>query len=1018
MADTTRLITVRFLGEDTSLGRTAADVSTKVAGSAKGIEDSQKHMSGVSTAALLGVGAGLIDIGKKSIDASLEGEHSAAVLDTAVKNSGASLKSVGPALDELEAKGAKYGLTNDQVRQGLAPLITATGSVTQAEKDLGLTEDLAAAKKISLAAAAKVVGKVEDGNVGSLGRLGLATKDSTGKTLTQAAAMDELRTKFHGAADEIAKTPAGKLAGFHAQIDDLEEDAGDKLLPLLVRIGSDGAKGIDLLGHAWGAIPGPMRDVLGVGAALAVSAVAVSKGWGLAKNAIGDVRSVIGDVQTMWGRLSGSAAQTATDSEAASAESGAALEETATEGETAATQITAAFQTAADEIVASVGEMTAAITSLVPTSAEAAAGVDESLGTVDAALAETGVSAEEASAVSQAAFAETAAASDALAAQILADKEASSAGMYGGGGGVAPVEGAGGSGIGAGALGGLALGAGVLYGGSQAANYLSGKILNPQGAQTSANSDLSSARNNAALIKAFNEKQTANAKTQGSGFGILDGLKSVVGIQKPLAAGTNANQTFSGILDADPKKAQAIVDAISQEDASLSHHSATYKDDEAEVARWQGQIDKATGSTHQSSSALDANTTSLGKNSDAAKTYTDSLHAAQDPVLGAISATGAYTKSQQGVYYAQIALNQAIKQYGPNSAQAKQATSDLADANLGAVKSTVDLKSSQADLIGQFGAGADGLAAYRSSVEQMVGPMGITQGQADLMTLAFKNAQQQASEGVDLQAGVTDKASGPIATIAGLVDALNGKHASVTVGLDDATALANLHFLQQSIQATAQSNPVLNVTLRGGQTQAKGGVHQRAAGGPVARSQLYRVNELGHEMFEDRAGVQYFLPASDGKIIPNHALEEGSAMSGVPSQAATPIGRSGPVRTERELASAASMVAPASSAPPVQVTAPQPAVVAAGGSPSALTVGEPVPAGDLVPAAAAGVGGHGSLTINAPVTLQLDVHANSAAELVEQMRAAGPAIERELGELVKRSLISLGSKTWLNRVPG
>lgn len=189
----------------------------------------------IGGAALAGLAGGAVAFGGIAVKAALDGEKAHAQLVNAVKNSGASFKSVEPQIEALSRKFAGFGYENDEVEASLTRLTSATKNPKAAMIDLGVAADLAKARHISLEQAATLVSKVSNGNVGALGRMGIATKDAAGHTLSAAAAMKMLAEKFGGSAQAEAGTYAGKIKSFEANIKNLVERLGNELIPVLTK---------------------------------------------------------------------------------------------------------------------------------------------------------------------------------------------------------------------------------------------------------------------------------------------------------------------------------------------------------------------------------------------------------------------------------------------------------------------------------------------------------------------------------------------------------------------------------------------------------------------------------------------------------------------------------------------------------------------------------------------------------------------------------------------------------------
>lgn len=125
--------------------------------------------------------AGVIGFGAESIHLSDQLETAQNQLATAVKNAGTAWKAYEPELQKAIASTQKLGFTNTETEQALQILTTATNKPSVAIKDLGLVEDIARMKGISLGEAAQGLAKVYSGNTRLLAQWGLNLDIGSGK---------------------------------------------------------------------------------------------------------------------------------------------------------------------------------------------------------------------------------------------------------------------------------------------------------------------------------------------------------------------------------------------------------------------------------------------------------------------------------------------------------------------------------------------------------------------------------------------------------------------------------------------------------------------------------------------------------------------------------------------------------------------------------------------------------------------------------------------------------------------
>lgn len=262
-------------------------VETEIKG--KGLSSS---LAGIGKAALLGVGAGALILGKLGVSAEMAAEKVDAQLRVAVENTGKSFEELEPQIKATDARMRGFGFTNEQTNSALTTLTRGLGSVSKAQALMGVAADLARSKNIDLGTAATLVMKASEGQTRALKQLGIdlpvyaggaqatyvanlalskaqqnlnfllqktpdainpaskahqsyekavlavhdaqvklqRTQDS-GKTI-----IDALTKKVHGSADAYGHTLAGQIQVAKAKFDNLAEQIGKVLVPILTKL--------------------------------------------------------------------------------------------------------------------------------------------------------------------------------------------------------------------------------------------------------------------------------------------------------------------------------------------------------------------------------------------------------------------------------------------------------------------------------------------------------------------------------------------------------------------------------------------------------------------------------------------------------------------------------------------------------------------------------------------------------------------------------------------------------------
>jgi hypothetical protein len=188
-------------------------------------------------AAITGVTFGLVglkDFFSGAIDEFNQAEQAASRLHNVLSNMGKD-DVFGRLDNEAKRLASTFkNLDNDDILGVFQQLVTY-GKLTEDQiKELTpVIIDFAAKQKISLADSASVIIKALEGNGKALKEYGIDMKDAKSTTEAFGLIMTELKPKVEGAAKAFGKTTAGQLAITSQQINDLKEDIGSNLQPVL-----------------------------------------------------------------------------------------------------------------------------------------------------------------------------------------------------------------------------------------------------------------------------------------------------------------------------------------------------------------------------------------------------------------------------------------------------------------------------------------------------------------------------------------------------------------------------------------------------------------------------------------------------------------------------------------------------------------------------------------------------------------------------------------------------------------
>ena len=202
------------------LDKTAGMLNAPFAAAAKGFA--------VAAGAAVLVGGAMFAAAKAAADE----EASIARLDAALAANTKITEDQRKQMDAAIETRKNLAFSDDDLRDSLARLVPRTGDVTKAIELQGLATDFARLRNIDLKTATEVVGKVFSGNTGILSRYGITVDKGT--TATEALAL--MQEQAAGSADAYANTTAGMMETIQNTLDDVVEDIGGVVLPILSEV--------------------------------------------------------------------------------------------------------------------------------------------------------------------------------------------------------------------------------------------------------------------------------------------------------------------------------------------------------------------------------------------------------------------------------------------------------------------------------------------------------------------------------------------------------------------------------------------------------------------------------------------------------------------------------------------------------------------------------------------------------------------------------------------------------------
>lgn len=163
-----------------------------------------------------------------SVKQAMEAESVDARLAQTLKNLGFESKKLSKEMADMASsiqRASRYG--DEDLKDVMTALIDYTKDYNVTLEHTQTVADLAAAKKIDLATATKLVGQAYQGSTGMLLRYGVVLEDGA-KGMD---ALQQLSKRFAGAAEADAKTAAGAYEQFKNAVGDMGESLGKVFIP-------------------------------------------------------------------------------------------------------------------------------------------------------------------------------------------------------------------------------------------------------------------------------------------------------------------------------------------------------------------------------------------------------------------------------------------------------------------------------------------------------------------------------------------------------------------------------------------------------------------------------------------------------------------------------------------------------------------------------------------------------------------------------------------------------------------
>jgi|LakMenEpi03Aug12_release.lakeMendotaPanAssembly.Ray.scaffolds.fasta_scaffold34497_8 hypothetical protein len=178
--------------------------------------------------------------GKLAIDgvkSAIEDEQAQLRLAAALRTAtGATDGQIQATEDYISKTALAVGIADDELRPAFQRLAVSTKNTTEAQELLTLALDISRGSGKELETVTNALGKAQDGNTTSLGRLGLGLSKAELSTLSFTQIQERLSDLYGGAAARNAETFQGRIDRLKVAFDEAKEAVGVFLLPIIERL--------------------------------------------------------------------------------------------------------------------------------------------------------------------------------------------------------------------------------------------------------------------------------------------------------------------------------------------------------------------------------------------------------------------------------------------------------------------------------------------------------------------------------------------------------------------------------------------------------------------------------------------------------------------------------------------------------------------------------------------------------------------------------------------------------------
>jgi hypothetical protein len=237
MASDSRTLKLSILADVDDLKKKLGDADSAVAQNSSKMSEFGKKAAAAFAIAAAAAAAYAVKLGVDGVKAAIEDEAAQLRLASALRAAtGATDAQIAATEDYISKTSLATGVADDELRPALQRLALSTKDTGRAQELLALALDVSKGSGKDLETVANALGKAQDGNTTSLGRLGLGLSKAELATLSFEQLQTKLSDLFGGAAARNAQTFQGRIEVLRNGFNEAKEAVGTALLPIIERL--------------------------------------------------------------------------------------------------------------------------------------------------------------------------------------------------------------------------------------------------------------------------------------------------------------------------------------------------------------------------------------------------------------------------------------------------------------------------------------------------------------------------------------------------------------------------------------------------------------------------------------------------------------------------------------------------------------------------------------------------------------------------------------------------------------